>query len=310
MWLFNELELARIQDGSNAALLEHFLALLRSTGCHIILAETSTPWKEIRSHHRLPNHMSQPLPWTLNQILCDLETAKVMILHSPPSSSPSSITPTALASITPSLPLPEAYAVMNQRQHHQRHPMNITNNNISRPPPTASITKTNKCLLCNNQHLNPWHSTEQFSFKDPTYIHNKLIRDNVMHHNTLYGRINKNYTKSSPSPSSITTPIHHPQHNIAKLADLQLPTLDEDSTPTDSVTHEIPELSYHYILDHTPSQDTTNETTQCIDTQYFEIPTPMANFTSSTIPTSSPILEPIDTSDLLFDPLQYLHFSS
>jgi hypothetical protein len=138
---------------------------------------------------------------------------------------------------------------------------------------------------------------------------NKLIRDNVMQHNTLYGRINKNYTKSSASPSSITTTIHHPQRNIAKHADLQLPTLDEDSTPTDSVTHEIPESSYHHIPDHTPSQDTTNETIQCIDTQYFEIPNPTANFTSSTISTSSPILEPIDTSDLLFDPLQYLHFS-
>lgn len=50
MWLFNELQLAHLQDGSSAALLEHFLDLLRSTGCYIILAETSTSWKEICAH--------------------------------------------------------------------------------------------------------------------------------------------------------------------------------------------------------------------------------------------------------------------
>jgi hypothetical protein len=47
LWLFNELQIARLQDGSTAVLLEHFLTLLCSTGVHIILAETSNTWKEI-----------------------------------------------------------------------------------------------------------------------------------------------------------------------------------------------------------------------------------------------------------------------
>jgi hypothetical protein len=252
MWLFNELELAQLQDGSNAALLKHFLDLLRSTGCHIILAETSSSWKEIRAHRRLPNHMSQPLPWTLNQILRDLETAKVTILHtSNKASSFSTITPTALLSNIPTLPEPEAYAIMNSRHHHHRSPpvsnQNNNNNNNNRPPPSASITRTNKCLLCTNQHPNPWHSTEHCPFKDPTYIQNKLIHDNVMQHNTLYGRINKNYTKSSESPSSIVPTKHHPQHKIAKTANLQLPTLDDNPTPITSNTFELPEQSYYHI---------------------------------------------------------------
>jgi len=176
MWLFNELELAKLQDGSNAVLLEHFLDLLRSTGCHIILAETSSSWKEIRAHRRLPNHMSQPLPWTLNQILRDLETAKVTILHtSNKETSFSTITPTALLSNTSILPEPEAYAIMNSRHHHHRSPPvsnqnNNNNNHNNRPPPSASITRTNKCLLCNNQHPNPWHTENNCPFKDPTHI--------------------------------------------------------------------------------------------------------------------------------------------
>jgi hypothetical protein len=69
MWLFNELELAQVQDGSTTVLLKQFLALLCSTGDHVILAETSAIWKSIWAHCRVPNHMNQPLPWTLNQVL-------------------------------------------------------------------------------------------------------------------------------------------------------------------------------------------------------------------------------------------------
>jgi hypothetical protein len=314
IWLFNELQLAQLQDGSTAALLEHFLDLLRSTGCHIILAETSTSWKEIRAHRRLPNHMSQPLPWTLNQILRDLETAKVTTLHvNSTSSLPSSIYPTALLSTTPTLPVPEAYAIMNSRHHHQRPtPSSKHNNNNyinnNRPPPSASTNKTNKCLLCNNQHPNPWHSTDQCPFKDPTYIQNKLIRDNVMQHNTLYGKINKNFIKTSDSPTTITNTTQHPQRNLAKLADLNLPTLDPEPVLTTSTTS--PSPPYHNIQDTSFNEDPHEDDIQCIDTQYFDVPTPAAHFSSSTIPSPSTTVEPIDNTDILFDPLQYLHFSS
>jgi hypothetical protein len=83
IWLYNELQLARIQDGSLAVLFEHFLTLLRSTGDHVILAETSNTWKQIKTHRRMPNYMTQPLPLTLNQVLRDLEIANVTNLYLP-----------------------------------------------------------------------------------------------------------------------------------------------------------------------------------------------------------------------------------
>ncbi len=76
MWLLNELQLANLQNGNTAALLEHSPVLLCSTGCHSILAKVSTSWKHIWAHHHLPNHI-QPLPLTLNKILNDLETDDV-----------------------------------------------------------------------------------------------------------------------------------------------------------------------------------------------------------------------------------------
>ncbi len=97
-----------------------------------------------------------------------------------------------------------------------------------------------------------------------------------MQHNTLYGRINKKNSKSSESPSSIVTTMNHPQRKIAKLANLQLPTLDDDPTPITSNIFELPEPSYHHIPETTTTPDNNNEDIQCIDTQYFELPSPMA----------------------------------
>ena len=124
--------------------------------------------------------MNKPLPWTLNEILRDLETANITTLHLPSSPNDNN------------LPNPIAFKVMNQKYgHHQRQPTYQLHQRDHKPPPMASTQKHNKCLLCNNQHQNPWHSTENCLFKDPSLIQNKLIRDNVMQHNTLYGKINK-----------------------------------------------------------------------------------------------------------------------
>jgi len=81
MWLFNEITLAKRQVGSITVLLEHFLHLLCSTHCHIILAETSIAWKTIREHHRQPSHINTPPPITLNAILRDIENSGVTTLH-------------------------------------------------------------------------------------------------------------------------------------------------------------------------------------------------------------------------------------
>lgn len=118
MWLFSELHLAHLQDGNSAALLEHFLDLLSSTSCYIILAETFTSWKKICAHHRLPNHMTQSLPWTLHQVLRDLEIAKITTLHfsetlQQPSSHLSFHITTPVANFT-SLTVPESSQLMTE----------------------------------------------------------------------------------------------------------------------------------------------------------------------------------------------------
>ncbi len=113
MWLFNEIKIAQLQDGSNAALLEHLLDLLRSTGCHIILAEISGSWKTIRAHRHRPHHTTELLPWTLNSILQDLDNAKVTTLSI--ANTPSyttSPTPIVCSSNTSILQDPEAYCTM------------------------------------------------------------------------------------------------------------------------------------------------------------------------------------------------------
>jgi hypothetical protein len=51
----------------------------------------------------------------------------------------------------------------------------------------------------------------------------KLIRDNVMQHNTLYGKTNNRLALKLPSKPS-TPPTQHPYKKIAKVADLNIPT--------------------------------------------------------------------------------------
>jgi len=75
MWLHNDIILAKLQDGSITVLIEHFLHLLRSTGCHIILAESSSSWKTVQTHLCNPTHVSNPPSVSLNSILRDIEIA-------------------------------------------------------------------------------------------------------------------------------------------------------------------------------------------------------------------------------------------
>ena len=102
IWLFNEIQLAKIQDGSNAVPLEHFFTL-STTGNHVILAENSSTWKKIKSNHCLPNYLNQPLPCTLNEILQDLEIANVTTLHLPSNANENN------------LPDPAVFKVMNTK---------------------------------------------------------------------------------------------------------------------------------------------------------------------------------------------------
>jgi hypothetical protein len=51
------------------------------------------------------------------------------------------------------------------------------------------------CKLCNNLHSSPWHTTDMCPLKDSTFIVSKTIWENVMQHNNLHGKMNKNYHK-------------------------------------------------------------------------------------------------------------------
>lgn len=167
--LGQEIDLAQLEDGSNAALSERFLSLLRDTNDPIIIGETSHAWKEIQSFHRDPKHLRKPLPWTFDAILRDLELARITILHPPipPSSHPDLIDAHV------------AYGNRNQRnflQHSmKRHPtqaihtMKSGRRLISSPTLTTAPSQP-RCKLCNNGHPNPWHTEETCPFKDPTHI--------------------------------------------------------------------------------------------------------------------------------------------
>jgi hypothetical protein len=74
--------------------------------------------------------MNKPLPWTLNEILCDLETANITNLHLPSSHNDNN------------LPNPIAFKVMNHKYgHHQRQPIYQPHQKDHRPPPMASTQK-------------------------------------------------------------------------------------------------------------------------------------------------------------------------
>jgi hypothetical protein len=288
IWLFNKIQLAKIQDGSNAVLFEHFLTLLRATGNHVILAETSITWKKIKAHRRLPNYMNIPLPWTLNEILRDLETANITILHMP--SNPHEH----------NLPTPVVFKAMNNKYgHHQRLPTSHPNNREYKPPPIAS-TQKNKCLLCNNQHPNPWHPTEQCPFKDPSLIQNKLIRDNVLQPNTLDGKTNNKL--------GLKLLTQHPYTKIVKLEDLNIPTLDHENNqplPPEPATNSDDQLEhiFHPIPDTSSDTEEHDEDAQCIDTQYFDVPTPTANFSKTNLDS------PMSGSAFLMHQISYLILS-
>jgi len=178
----------------------------------------------------------------------------------------------------------------------------------------ASTQKQNKCLLCNNQHPNPWNPTEQCPFKDPSLIKNKLIRDNVLQHITLYGKINNKLSLKLPTKPS-PSPTQHPYQEIVKLADLNILTLDYENNqplPPEPATHSDDQLEhiFHPIPDTSSDTEENDEDAQYIDTHYFDVPSPTAIFSQTNLDTRMLGSEPFDTSDFIFDPLHYLHYSS
>jgi hypothetical protein len=119
-------------------------------------------------------------------------------------------------------PSSTAYSPSLQHQHH------ITHKNNNSPSPSIPTTVKEKhllCKLCNNLHSSLWHSTDLCPLKDPMFIVNKKIRENVMQHNNLYGKTNKNYHKNIDLPNASNHPLKAAIPRIANSADIKtLPT--------------------------------------------------------------------------------------
>jgi hypothetical protein len=148
--------------------------------------------------------MTKTPPTTLNSILRDLEIAGITNL-------PTTITPQTSPTNQPLIACSTDAVSNSHQQQYDPYVAYITNkqyHNQQRTNKPSFQTNQHKqqqqprCRLCNNQHPNPWHDTNHCPFKDPTFIQNCLIREKVMQHNTLYGKTNKNYTKTMDTPNS------------------------------------------------------------------------------------------------------------
>jgi hypothetical protein len=149
-----------------------------------------------------------------------------------------------------------------QHLHHQKPPLSQhTSHPSGKSPLTTCPPLTEKyllCKLCYNQHLNPWHSTDQCPFKNLTFIIKKQTRECVMQHNALHGHHNKNYNKNIDTPSSTSTPlqaifpstahsvhIHH-AHPLESTTNIPAP-LDDSPNPYEELIKKI-----RYNNDPTP----------------------------------------------------------
>jgi hypothetical protein len=344
-WLSNEITLANLQDGTLTVLHERFLALLRDTKCHLIIGETSHYWREIKEHQRDPNNLTADLPWTLTSVLRSLEIVGVSILSSSPSDNntshlipsyaASSYSDPSLEYINDFLPPYAAAGTSNPIHKNNHYTSSYTSNNKlttnNKLPPTISTKlppshlhhsqqrqqqqqkeKHLLCKLCNNLHSSPWHTTEMCPLKDPTYIDNKTIRENVMQHNNLFGKINKNYNKNIDLPTPHPKPSKAIIPSQAHSATIITPDQSQDSVINNFDPYappvtplEDPFCNYQ-VSPLLPDQPSTDD---IIQTSSFEVPIPpSANL--CTTHNSNPCPDSSTFVDLIFNPTDYLHFSS
>ncbi len=91
----------------------------------------------------------------------------------------------------------------------------------------------------------------------------------------------------------------------AKLAELQLPTLSPTPNNNDQITSDISDATFHPIPETTDYHELDIPT---IDAPAFDVPVPMAN--NGTVTNIQPPIDDYNQSDLIFDPLHYLQYSS
>ncbi len=300
----------------------------------------------ITTFHRNPSHSTIPkLPWELHEVYAELEASGDTILtssitsHNNPSSYIDDYGNTTIDHPNPiaaygTLPRPRIplnnnnyhnhNSSNNNSMHHSTHNNSSSNNKLTHHSTTSTNptsttqhncrftlhhTKTGKrfisesptsthalCSLCFNKHPNPWHDTAHCPFKHTTHIIDKAIRERIMQHNALYGAENRHFTKSLDSPSAGTkSPPGHQSPATANCA------ITDTSTPDIELT-----LS-HEPLPSPPLDD--DELHEIINMEIFEVPViPQANM-GHTFPLPN-INEDFALDELIFDPTQYLSYSS
>jgi len=125
-----------------------------------------------------------------------------------------------------------------------------------------------------------------------------------MQHNTIYGKTNKNYNENTDVPNHASKPPKGTIPHTAKTATIPTTPDTNPQTTTDPTITE----TYHMISPTSDQPDTMNNDNDPYDDIYHFIPEPTANTGTATSSHDMSIFQ--DTSDLLFDPQQYLQFSS
>jgi len=323
MHLYNELILANIKDGSITVLIERFLHILRSTGFQFIIAETSFAWKTIQEHRRNPKHVTTPPALTLNSILRDLETAGITNIPAPITTHMTTPDPIICSADTQPLLFTEPVVAYTNENNRPQYNINMSRaqqntNQLKHNPSITNPIKQNqpKCRLCNNQHPNPWHTTDSCPFKDPTYIQNKLIRENVMQHNTLFGCINKNYTKDMDTSNNNTKPIRATLPRTVKHAeDNPLHQIEDNNHPNQSDLIDLTEHPQYNIIPNTSQQQNHENTSVLSDQPNLHIlpdPCVHSGLTNHLQPNTNTLITETfqDDTDFFFDPNQYQYFAS
>jgi hypothetical protein len=332
--LAREIHIANLPDGNTAALHYHFLSLLRHTGNSTILGITNPYWTSIMNFRRNPLHFTIPkLPWELHEVYAELEASDISILHSPdiPTSSSSSLYHdeygTTNNNVTPSPIAAYGSLIRPKSNNNNMHNNNLHNNkssNISSTKPNqqhrrltlhhtsdgrrfiSEPTATTRplCTLCFNKHPNPWHDTDHCPFKHPTQIIDKDIRERVMQHNALHGAENRHFTRSQDSSNTGA----RPPPNLSSAARANCAVTSHDD-PTSIASSNLPVSEPTTFEDHSSTIKEDIQLHEIINTEVFDVPTvPQANMGNASLLPN--ITEDYALDELIFDPTQYLSYSS
>jgi hypothetical protein len=141
--------------------------------------------------------------------------------------------------------------------------------------------------------------------KDPTYIINKNIRENIIQHNNLYGKVNKQYHKDTDLPTTQARPTRATIQTIANSAHtsstIPSPAITDFFDPYAPSAPPLEDLHLQYDLPTPPLE--TESSSEIIQTEAFDIPIPLsANFCATSLTdtsTASPFV------DLIFDPTSF-----